>query len=57
VPLNDEAARILRGMPDETVGRPLWTFPPHDRLAVLSERAKRHILQIDPEPIGDPEYN
>jgi hypothetical protein len=55
MPLTDE--RILRGMPDATIGRPLWTFPPNHALLVLSERRRRNILQGDPEPIGDPEYS
>jgi hypothetical protein len=41
---------------DDLVRRPLWEFPPRDRLAVLTERARRGFLTNDPEPIGDPEY-
>lgn len=52
-----EVARILRGAPDGYVRRPLWDFPPHSRLFVLSERARRGFLSTDPEPIGDPEYS
>ncbi|MFJ9961096.1 hypothetical protein [Streptomyces avermitilis] len=45
------------GMPDEMVAAPLWLYPPHMRQDILSERARRGILQGDPEPIGDPEYS
>lgn len=36
---------------------PLWLFPPDYRLAVLSERRRRGLMQIDPEPIGDAEFS
>ncbi|MGW6920869.1 hypothetical protein ACWGA9_06230 [Streptomyces sp. NPDC054950] len=48
--------RALRGTDNETVARPLWEYPPDARTAVLSERRRRHLLQFDPEPTGDPEY-
>lgn len=47
----------VRGVLDEEIRRPLWEFPPDAASAVLSERAKRHILQNDPEPTGDSEYS
>lgn len=49
-------AELLRGASDAELSGPLWWWPVADRPAVLSERAKRGILQIDPEPIGDSEY-
>lgn len=48
-------AEVLRGEADETIRRPLWTFPPKARPAVLHERRRR--FQIDDEPVGDPEYS
>lgn len=36
--------------------RPLWTFPPAVRSAVLHERARRG-YNPDPEPTGDAEYS
>lgn len=50
-------ARALGEAADETVALGLWNFPPESRAAVLSERARRNLLQNDPEPIGDPEYS
>jgi len=49
--------RALAEASDETVALGLWNFPPEARLAVLSERRRRNILQCDPEPVGDPEYS
>ncbi|RCH68731.1 hypothetical protein DT019_08635 [Streptomyces sp. SDr-06] len=50
-------AQLFKAAPDELVQRPLWEFPPRQRLTVLSERARRGFLSTDPEPIGDPEYS
>ena len=50
-------AKYLNGAPDEIVGRPLWELHPYYRPQFLNERRKRNILQIDPEPIGDPEFS
>jgi len=47
---------LIRTSSDETLARGLWMFLPRDRALVLSERARRGILQGDPEPSGDPEY-
>lgn len=51
------AANVLRGASDGYIRRPLWEFHPYVRPLVLSERARRGFLTIDPEPIGDPEYS
>jgi hypothetical protein len=48
---------VLASAADEYLAQPLWNFHPYYRLAVLSERARRRILQADPEPTGDPEYS
>lgn len=48
-------AEVLRGASDEEIRRPLWTFRPEVRPAVLHERRRR--FQIDDEPVGDPEYS
>jgi hypothetical protein len=48
-------ATVLRGESDETIRRPLWTFPADLRPSVLHERRRR--FKIDDEPIGDPEYS
>lgn len=56
--LGQEVFRMaLRNAVDSEVAAPLWEYPPAARTAVLSERARRGILQLDPEPIGDPEYS
>ncbi|MEU4005639.1 hypothetical protein AB0F32_24505 [Streptomyces albidoflavus] len=51
------ALRTLMAEADnEYIAAPLWEFHPLFRLAVLSERRRRHLLNNDPEPIGDNEY-
>lgn len=50
-------ARALRATDDETVSLPLWEYPAVAAKLVLSERARRGLLQSDPEPAGDPEYS
>lgn len=50
------AGVVARSMTDEALALPLWESRPFYRLAILSERRRRNILQGDPEPIGDPEY-
>jgi hypothetical protein len=47
---------VLARSSDESLARPLWLFHPYYRPFVLSERARRRVLQNDPEPSGDPEY-
>lgn len=49
--------QFLRVVPDDEIRRPLWEFPPRQRKAVLSERARRGFISHDPEPIGDHEYS
>lgn len=53
----DTLRAALKLVSDELVSSPLWGFLPSERSAVLSERARRSLLQHDPEPSGDPEYN
>jgi len=50
-------ARALRETDDWTLSLPLWGWPPEVRPLVLSERARRGLLQSDPEPTGDPEFS
>jgi hypothetical protein len=57
MPTREQWAHALKGASDEQVGGPLWRFPPIAIPAVLHERRKRNILQNDPEPSGDHEYN
>jgi hypothetical protein len=61
MPLNDVQAvnvrKVLANSSDEFVGQPLWAFHPYYRPHVLTERARRHLLQNDPEPSGDPEFS
>jgi hypothetical protein len=52
-----QTVRTFRGASDGYIRRPLWEFHPYVRPLVLSERARRGFLTIDPEPIGDPEYS
>jgi len=56
IPSGMFAGAVVSEAADEVVRSPLWLFPPFSRLALLSERRRRNILQHDPEPIGDPEY-
>lgn len=50
-------ASVVRQLSDEAVARPLWEFPPGAAKAVESERARRGLLRIDTEPIGDAEFS
>lgn len=56
MPLYDYWRGLMRGASDETVRRPLWEFPPSAAKAVIAERTARG-FNLDPEPIGDPEYS
>lgn len=47
---------VMAHFSDEDVCAPLWEFDPEDRPLILSERRRRHLLNNDPEPIGDHEY-
>lgn len=50
-------ARALSSTDDVCVSLPLWLYPPEAAKLVLSERARRGLMQNDPEPIGDPEFS
>ena len=50
-------SKILGRASDEYLARPLWEFHPYYRPFVLTVRARRKLLQHDPEPIGDSEYS
>jgi hypothetical protein len=49
--------KVLANATDVFVSQPLWAFHPFYRPLVLTERARRHLLQNDPEPSGDPEFS
>lgn len=49
-------AEFLKGVSDEYLRRPLWEFPPHERKAVLHERAIRFGVP-DAATDFDPEYH
>jgi hypothetical protein len=53
----EEWAEHYKGVSDEVISAPLWTFLPANIPHVMHERRQRNILQLDPEPIGDPEYS
>jgi hypothetical protein len=61
MPLNGVQAanvrKVLASGSDEFVSQPLWAFRPSYRPHVLYERSRRHLLQNDPEPSGDPEFS
>jgi hypothetical protein len=49
--------KVLANATDVFVSQPLWAFHPFYRPLVLTERARRQLLQNDPEPSGDPEFS
>jgi hypothetical protein len=61
VPLNEtqrvNVVAVLARASDEYLAQPLWNFHPYYAPFVLSARARRNVLQHDPEPSGDPEYS